>query len=71
MWAFGGIKRKVMAKKKTITKQKIEVKVEKAVIETPKVLKEFNGYILIDGISYRVSKAKADECVKRGIAIYK
>ena len=39
--------------------------------EIDKVLKEFNGYILIKGISYRVSKAKADECVKRGIAIYK
>ena len=59
-----------MAKKKTITKKAVEVKAEKAIIETPKVTKEFSGYILIDGISYKVSKSKADECVERGIATY-
>jgi hypothetical protein len=60
-----------MAKKKQPTKKKVEVKEEKAVIETPKETKEFNGYIIINGKEYKVSKAKADECVKRGIAKYK
>jgi len=59
-----------MAKKKTITKKEVETIIEKAIIETPKETKEFTGYILIDGLSYRVSKSKADECVKRGIAKY-
>jgi len=61
-----------MAKKQP-TKKTIKAKSEKVEIaETKKATpeKEFNGYILIDGKAYRVSKAKADECVKRGIAKY-
>ncbi len=60
-----------MAKKKTTPKKEIKVKTEKVTIETPKVTKKYSGYILIDGISYKVSKSKADDCVKRGIATYK
>lgn len=73
MRAFSGIKLNVMAKKNIDKKKVVEVKSEKVEIQATKKetsKKEFNGYIVIDGLSYRVTKAKADECVKRGIAKY-
>lgn len=69
MGAFGGKKRKVMAKKK-IQKNEIKQKSEKAKVETKKT-KEFNGFVVIDGKDYKMAKGKADELVKRGIAKYK
>jgi hypothetical protein len=59
-----------MAKKKIQPKKEVKAKKEKVTIKESKVVKEFSGYVIIQGVKYKVSKAKAEECVKRGIGVY-